>query len=231
MNSTKPTLYSTRQSTTLKSTRHITNHVFATLTYARNSPCEVYWKRTTRDFNRFITYFRRLHRDGCEYLRTIEAHADGYPHIHCVLQIRQGLVVENGKYFDNALYGRWRSTWVLGHSDFQAPTGRGKSHPVFYNIKYISKNSTAKTIWRKVYAQQNAKRSAVQKSTEQLSTTPTLGASRAGVTNAHSTSVDTNPSLLFCKQYRIKQCTWSRGFKFPTLNRIAFPDPPQQKLN
>lgn len=202
-------------------TSRVVTHVFATLTYQRKEDSDTTWKRVTRDFNHFITYYRRLHIDGVEYLRTVEAHADGYPHLHAVLQLQHGVFVSNDRYFDPDLYKKWKSLWSCGLSDFQAPT-LGPRNTVLYIVKYITKSSTKKTIWRKCYTgqiQENISARSVVVPTA-TSSTPQTAVQKPKIN-------EDNPSTFLCKKYKIKQCTWSRGFKFPTLERKAFPEPPQ----
>lgn len=201
-------------------TKRFVNHVFFTGTFKRDQRDTDAWRRANHDFNRFIQRIRRVHDPGCQYIRTVEAHQDLYPHIHAVLQFSQALTVENNKYFDDGLYRKWKGLWISGLSDFQAPNVRTQV-AVLYIIKYITKSHAKKTIWQKLYA--NAQDLDAKKSSQfQTTLTPNQHATPASNTTAVPTDAPTmptelDPSTFFCKQFLIKQCTWSRGFKFPTI--------------
>ncbi len=180
-------------------------HVFATLTYRRESTNDATWDSCSKDFNRFTLKIRRLHKANVHYLRTLESHTDGYPHIHCLLQWPSAcLRIENSKYFDNALHARWRSSWAHGISDFQVPRSTHQGQ-ISYILKYITKNATTKTIWKKILSAQPAG--------ELTSTSDTTNATVANGKNAVTkpTSFSTTPAPLI--HYRSqKLCSWSRGF-------------------
>ena len=195
--------------------RGISNHVFVTLTYKRDLDLLTYWKGVSHDFNRFIQRFRRLHTDGVEYLRTVEAHVDDYPHLHGLIQFKTGLVIENGKYFEDQLFQKWKTgLWQCGLSDFQVPSGE-KTDAVRYIIKYITKTNTKKTIWR--HLRNGAAHQAVPNSSKPtiLNKSSASLASLIRMEQAKNISTKEGSTLFFCKQYKIKQCTWSRKFKFP----------------
>lgn len=187
--------------------RSVTQHVFVTLTYKREYGLVECWKRVTKDYNRFFQKFRRLHRGGCEYIRTIECHADNYPHLHAVIQFKHGILVSNGRYFDEDLFKKWKTFWECGHTDFQAPYA-GSQYPVLYIVKYISKNGSLKTLWKRYYSAHPVKDTSVL---------PV--AQNTVATSTHSSVIKNtetlNPSTFFCKQFKIKQCSWSRNFEFP----------------
>lgn len=161
------------------------------------------WRTASKDFNRYVQRLRRLHTgNSVQYLRTIEAHSDSYPHWHTILQFQSPISVSNVRYFDNVLYRKWKQLWTLGLSDYQPPlSGR---NPVIYVIKYITKNShTHKTIWKKLLVNVTATK-------DGLGSLPVLDVQET-ITPAW---------LEYLKKYRIKQCTWSRDFVFP-----AYPKP------
>ena len=134
----------------------LVSYVFATYTYERNNTIPESWERVSKDFNRYIQNVRRLHTHKVQYLRAVEVHKDGYPHLHAVLRFRSPLRVNNSRYFDSKLYSKWKSLWRGGLSDFQPP--RSKRHPILYIIKYASKEShTVKTLWKKYYQLYNVK--------------------------------------------------------------------------
>lgn len=199
-------------------------HLFATLTYDRVLSSECTWQRTSKDFNRFIQKLRRLHCDTqIAYLRTIESHKDGYPHIHVLLQHPSAVIrVSNSKYFDRTLYQKWKGLWSHGLSDFQAP--RRKEDSIKYILKYITKSSTTKTIWKKLYSGHgDLHRSANLAKNPQTTTTPDSYLVEEGQLHVHTVS---KRSLLKVNSQDhgqpenriyfngIKLCSWSRNFDF-----------------
>ncbi len=171
--------------------------IFSTYTYSRDRLLDDVWKGANNDFNRYIQRLRRLHANGVQYLRTVEAHNDGYPHFHAVLRFNTVLTITNSRYFDKALYKRWKHVWRRGHSDYQIP--RSKQSPLAYIIKYATKNSGIR-IWKKYYQTLGVKSAP---STPGIATSKPLA----------KTSVSTvTPLSLKCQKYKIKQCTWSRNF-------------------
>lgn len=211
--------------------RVLTQHVFVTLTYRREGTEIDSWKSVSKDFNRFIQRWRRF-QTGIHYLRTVEAHQDLYCHIHCLAQLKHGVFVTDSRWFDDKLYQKWRGLWTLGHSDFQAPkTDRRNS--LLYIVKYISKTHTLKTLWKHIFAHTTAVSNQTPTIQQCKNTSNHTTAQNATMTDLQSAQFQliNNPTLFFCKQFKVKQCTWSRGFKFPTYERIPFVEPPQQKLN
>lgn len=193
-------------------------YVFVTLTYGRDESETLLWKRVTRDWNRYIQRIRRLHSgSSVHYLRTIEAHEDLYPHLHAILDFGSAKIrVTNLKFFDKVLYSTWKGQWLHGHSDYQRPyTGR-QSATLLYIIKYITKSSTKKTIWRKLLSNvpvQDAKKSSLQT----IQNKSSAGHVQQPLTDTEKKPLTSDPTTFFCKQFKIKQCTWSRGFVFPRL--------------
>lgn len=182
--------------------KSLTSHVFATLTFTRDISLDSAWEQTNTNFNRYIQKFRRQSAGNeIQYIRTVEAHLDSYPHIHTILQFHSPISVDNARYFDPTLYRKWKQLWTFGISDYQPP--RSSRLPILYLIKYISKGNTTKTIWKKMFA--NATATADSK--------PSPAPSVKVVT--------TTPTQEFCKKYNIKQCTWSRKFTFPVLNGVG----------
>lgn len=167
------------------------------------------WSKLGTDFNRYIQKYRRFHNLPIQYVRAVEAHADSYPHIHIILQFPTSISVSDARYFDKILYSRWKQLWSFGLSDYQPP--RSKRLPILYLIKYISKsNHTYKTLWKKL----------LQTSAP---VTATSDSQQSHVTSVeHSSTVDIKfvTTDLLCKKHKIKQLTWSRGFKFPVLSGV-----------
>lgn len=175
--------------------QRLTNYVFATYTYSRDIPIHNAWSATSKDFNRYVQNIRRLHNAPVQYLRSIEAHKDGYPHLHAVIRFPSPITVNNTKYFDRELYKKWKSLWPSGLSDYQVPLSR--RHPILYIVKYVTKGSTLKTLWKKYYALYAAKPLKKEKETSSA--------------NIVDLSVPT-PLTITCKKYKIKQLSWSRLF-------------------
>ncbi len=182
-------------------------HVFATLTYKREGkPLNV-----SKDFNRFVQTFRRLNQKQIGYFRSIELHKDSYPHIHVLFQFDSAcLSVYHNRFFDSVLYHRWKRCWKHGLSDFQPPRKSGV-HQLTYIMKYISKNATSKTVWKKLY-QQNV--SSVT-STQDVSSSPTPSNTIMEIQDK-MTLRSTIPSvyLVLNSTNRLKLLSWSRNFDF-----------------
>lgn len=160
------------------------------------------WKSVSKDFNRFIQRVRRLHNSQVQYIRCIEAHQDCYPHLHAILQFSTPQTVLNRRYFDRTLYLKWKQLWSSGLSDFQPP--KSKQQPLFYLMKYISKSTNAhKTLWRKLI---------VQTSTQTATNAPTK---QEDANEPSADSVKFAVTLLKCKEFKLRQLSWSRGFKYP----------------
>lgn len=183
----------------------LTNHVFATLTFSRDKSVDGTWEIANTNFNRYIQRLRRSHSGNpIQYIRTIEAHQDSYPHFHAILQFYTPISVDNARYFDNVLYRTWKQLWNCGLADYQPP--RAQQRPILYLIKYISKDTpTYKTLWKKLLR-------------ETVHVTVTQDSQQSHVTTAEPYSTPKRDlTLEYCKKFKIKQLTWSRKFIFPTL--------------
>ena len=186
----------------------LTSYVFSTLTYDRSNSIHKNWSNTSKDFNRFIQKLRRHHNYPVQYLRSIEAHKDGQPHLHTVLRFPNVIRVKNNRYFDQELYKKWKELWRSGLSDFQPP--RSKRHPILYIVKYATKESnTVKTLWKKYYQLYNVK------SVKEEQKTPTSSTEELSTTSAVS------PVTILCKKYKVKQISWSRQFFSPHVSTSA----------
>lgn len=190
-------------------------HIFATFTYSRLQTAEDTWSRCGTDFNRSIQRFRRITFQNIQYLRTIEDHRDGFPHIHVLFQFPTASVrVENSKYFEDTFFRRSKTTWSHGHTDFQVPRNHGSSS-ISYILKYITKNSTSKTIWKKIYSAQPV--------VTGLNTS--IQAQNVSVSEIHcaatkNTFKPTTSNVQPITKYGVKLCTWSRGFDFKPFFQI-----------
>ncbi len=116
---------------------------------------DIRWRQISRDFNRFLQNYRRLHNQKVQYLRVIEKHKDGYPHVHAILQFPNAVIsIRNTKYFERKLYNKWKALWIHGHSDYQRPR-KDRIGTLTYILKYLIKNTTKKTIWKKILKNTN----------------------------------------------------------------------------
>lgn len=200
--------------------RTFIHHVFATFTVRRDSTETDAWRQIGTNFNRFIQKFRRVCDSRLQYIRTVEAHQDGYPHIHAVLQFYNSLAITDGTYFDMALYRLWKRLWSVGLSDYQAPHS-GNKYPILYIIKYISKDSaTWNTLWKKLLTDglntTQIVNSGPDSAIKSVSAHTASGLSTGGQEVTARFMVQSNTSF-FSAQFKIKQLTWSRGFVFPHI--------------
>lgn len=185
-----------------------TRHVFATLTYQRNCEISEVWRTISLDYNRFHQRLRRLHRLQIEYLRVIEEHRDGYPHIHALLQYPSACIrITNSRYFDSPLYRRWKDEWRKGHSDYQKPR-KDRTGTLAYVMKYCLKNQTKRTVWKKVLK-------SVQTSTQDVTSVPTTPPSA-------EQQNDSSPLVILpTHKHGVKICSWSRGFDFTPFTKSS----------
>ncbi len=168
----------------MQAVNEFTRHVFATLTYTRTETIQDTWKTISSDFNRYLQRFRRLHNEEIQYLRVIEQHKDLYPHIHIIIQFPNATIrVRDSRWFDKRIYQTWKTLWKRGHSDYQKPR-RNKIGTISYIMKYLVKNTTAKTVWKKILPVAQMHKGGAPPSTPPEST----------------------------KMNGVKLCTWSRNF-------------------
>lgn len=187
-----------------------TRHIFATLTYSRDDDLQTTWERSSRDFNRYFQKLTRLHNLRINYLRVIEEHNDGYPHIHCLLQYPSACIrVENSRYFDTALYQKWRTLWTHGHTDYQKPRGNG-IRTISYVMKYLLKNQTSKTVWKKVLSAQTVEKHTLDSTTSNECLNTSTNTTLQEVPGDIPKDLTRFPT----HKYGVKLCTWSRSFDF-----------------
>lgn len=186
-------------------------HTFATLTYVRDSSTEDTWAQVTKNFNRFIQRYRRLHNQNIQYIRAIESHKDGYPHIHVLIQHPAAdLRITNRKYFDRRLYGQWKGLWPHGLSDFQVPRRKSVGQ-LRYILKYINKNATCKTVWKKILP---ASTPSGHTSETQTMTTSQSADNAATPWTTSDPSNQNTEELHPTHFFGIKLLSWSRHFDF-----------------
>ncbi len=171
--------------------------VFLTTTYSRDRLLDDTWRHANTDFNRYIQKLRRLPQGQMEYLRTIEAHRDGYPHFHAILRFHTVLAIDNCRYFRPNIYASWKKAWTKGLSDAQPP--RNKQSPLAYIIKYTTKQS-GNRIWKRYYRHLDVSSAELPHTPSSLIKKDTLSVSPV------------TPLSKRCAENKIKQCTWSRRF-------------------
>lgn len=197
-----------------------TRHVFATLTYPADTSwrndTEPDWTQVSKDFNHWITNLRRGERlrgayvrppFPVEYLRVVEEHKSGLPHIHCILQFpdaRLRVNIANGRrYFERSFYKLLKDSWKY-NDDYQPPINTTRS-TLGYILKYMRKNSTSKTVWKKVLAVGAETKSTTLKEVSVLVDKPTVPPMKMD-----PEIVVTNPIY----KHNIKLLSWSRSFDF-----------------
>lgn len=165
------------------------------------------WQRVASDFNRFVQKCRRKYKTDVQYIRTYEAQDSDFCHVHGLFKFETPFD-GNGRYFkqksDFVLLKFTGNTekskplWDFGHSDFR-PTKGETTKALFYLSKYISKQASLKTIYRKLFP-----------STDRW--------------DRHYTHITINPPPFvlpppsaskaqeMCRKYKIRQVYWSRRF-------------------
>lgn len=217
-----------------KSSREFSHYVFVTLTFDSSADTFHNWSRVSGRFNRYIQKLRRLHNSQVQYVRTIESHAQGNPHIHCILIFPDILSIDNGKYFDKRLYAQWKLLWDSGFSDYSPTLSNGQTFPLSYLLKYTIKDTqTLKTFWKNYYSCLNIKSNVT--SVGLLDQEPNASDISQPTESSASSVEESTPapqytptakelrSLLFCKLFRVKQLSWSRNF-FNSLSSPSVAD-------
>lgn len=165
-----------------------TRHIFVTITYDRNYTILEAWKSCSKDFNRYIQTSRRFFNHKIQYLRVIEEQSSGYPHVHAIFQFSDARIrIENTKYFDRSLFKKMHSHWKHGFADFKRIQKKGH---LLYILKYLVKNTTCNTIFKKILPKRRE-------------------------FNFRATEKTFPPVVKFpIKKNGVKLCTWSRHFDF-----------------
>jgi hypothetical protein len=205
-----------------------THHAFFTLTYGEqpNIPSVYFWHKVATHYNRFIQKLRRLHCSPVQAIRAIESHASGNPHIHVLARFSNPLTINNEKYFDRALYLKWKQLWQGGYLDCKT-TRPGQELPIHYLLKYLSKHTTTyKTLWRNYYqCMQNSEPNVssaktslniISQQQESVQNAPTQSDTSANqIQEIEPATLKELSTLLFCKSFNIKSLSWTRNyFKF-----------------
>ena len=122
------------------------NDLFATLTFERTNTRGATLRKLRANLGKFTKQIRKNFGD-IEYLRSIEEHKDNFPHIHLHIIFRDfSYSPRNRKYLPDTMFKTLKSTWTLGHSDYQPPRGKGYG-VVRYTLKYINKTSSSNRLW------------------------------------------------------------------------------------
>ena len=193
----------------------ITSRLFCTLTFNPQMQTSECWANVSKLFNRFHQRYKRT-LSNAEYIRTIEIHKNGRPHIHAVIQSLTSFPCQLAKdrdgkaryYTSKDLYIQLRQMWTLGHSDFvflrpltiefnSPPSDKQTtSWAMHYVLKYTVKDSTSRTLRKKLfpnYKPDPAKKQSIIKLPD---------------------SVEHTAFLELLKKNKIRQCSWSTGFRF-----------------
>lgn len=178
---------------------HFIRHIFATVTYEHSISSATAWDSVSSNYNRYIQKLRRLHGCPVQYLRTLESHKNDYAHCHSILQFPDARIrVDNHKYFTPSLHAKWKLLWSHGLSDYQVPKTKGTSQ-LTYILKYIIKNQTSKTIWKKILKSQCVVNSADAQPSN---------------TSTDSSENQFDFSVAPVSKNGAKLCSWSRNFDF-----------------
>jgi hypothetical protein len=95
-----------------------------------------------------IGHERNPYLSNTQYFRVVEQHKDGYPHIHAILQtpiVR--FIITNDRYIEPVLRTRLKADWPFGFIDTRPCT---QDRGLLYALKYLTKNTTRKTIFKKI---------------------------------------------------------------------------------
>jgi len=203
-----------------RDTVSFTRHLFDTLTYGTAGGGARFASsyNSSKQFNRFVQKVRVLMKPNkIEYLRVIEYHKDGTPHIHAVLQSSDVFKVNNTKYIDRRLYLKLQKCWKYGFSD-PRPINSNAVNPVLYCLKYMTKNTTMSTVWRKMYAGSDLNVEVSEEPAKNLDDMEDSGFDKDS---------DKIPVNIIINGFSMKTLSWSRGFVFP---RPALKSKAREKL-
>ncbi len=149
-----------------------------------------------------------------QYLRVVEQHKDFYPHFHIILQFPDAVIrVRDSRWFERTLYKSWKAQWTHGNSDYQKPR-RNRIGTISYVMKYLLKNTTQKTIWKKTLSPREFPRES-ETSDDSLRNR----SSKEKMVNHKKIQV----RLPVCGPRGIKLCTWSRKFDWEPFKQKTNP--------
>ena len=173
------------------------------------------WANVSKLFNRFHQKYKRKI-SKAEYIRTVEIHKNGRPHVHAIFQSITSFPCKlstdkNGKpryYCTKSFYSSLRGLWLLGNADFvflrplvlefnSVPSDKQTtSWAMHYVLKYTVKENTSRTLRKKMFPNYKPDISK-RKSIIKLPDSP-----------QHTAFLE------LLKKNKIRQCSWSRGFRF-----------------
>ena len=192
-------------------------HLLFTATYSQDGDSLPTGLGASKDFNRYLQRFRRFNKSNVEYLRVLERHKSGVPHIHAILQFPDARICcKANRYFESILYRRWQALWKKGYSDYR-PAASIRVGALLYVMKYLVKNTTKNTIWKKILLNNEESRDNSAKEVRK---------------NSHVDEDQTRKDPLPIKINGAKICSWSRGFDFTpftinpqstTVSSLLFP--------
>ena len=207
-------------------------HIFVTLTYSRETSKDICWQQTNRYFNRYVQKIRRIKRGiqrdtlypDLAYLRVIERHKDGYPHIHVIFQAQRRLFdIYNARYLDSITHKRIKDRWPHGFSDIRP----GDKDSIFYALKYLTKNTTRKTIFKKILPKDGSELTSGNPRVKDscISHVPSpLAGSKPITSRAEKTLPSTHyeiASSVKGESTKIKLASWSRNFDFTYFRKTV----------
>lgn len=188
--------------------------IFTTLTYDRTQDSEKSWDSVATDANRFVQRLRRQV-GSVEYLRGLERHKSGYPHIHWLLLFRTPFRCSRGKdskgkeryYIEHTTYAALQKCWSnsgktrLGHDDWVVPLNNNSGPVINYVVKYITKTSSNTNLWKLLLAER-AK--------------PATDNKAQRISRVHL------PSHTIVNGKKVKLLSWSRGFVALARKRLDY---------
>lgn len=183
--------------------------VFATLTLPRTKSIHDSWKIISKLSNRFIQKIQRQKTvDKVEYLRVLEQHNDGFPHVHFHLRLGTRYPIrDRDKYLTDYWFKVFKKAGSgFGHTDFQCPRVNG-TNTVRYVLKYISKTTGSRRLWSLILSPSF---SYVPPATNDLGYPIKI----QKYASWKLISEPVNQTLLYStfKWQKIKLLTWSRGY-------------------
>lgn len=113
--------------------------------------------------------------------------------------------------------------WTHGLSDYQVPRSTGSSC-INYILKYITKNHTSKTIWKKLLTG-NSVNTANNQTSGPDPQPSSHSACASNPTNAVTKCILSNTTNLIRHPSGAKFCTWSRKFNFSLFTKTHLREP------
>lgn len=106
-----------------------------TVNYTGGNEPDIAYRKMLKDFNKLMTAVRKSRKGDLHYIRVVERHRDGYPHLHVVLvgsAVRPKDILAQIQNLWMG-YGQGR-VWLTASKRLQSVR-----HAIFYALKYLSK--------------------------------------------------------------------------------------------